>query len=62
LTGRASLMAYSRTPESSPDAWYASFRRYPTGWAVDRVKGVDRGRLSGWVGEEPPTSTTFRRS
>ncbi len=55
-------MAYSRTPESAPDAWYASFRRDPTEWSVDRVKGVDRRRILGWLGDEAPTSAVFMRS
>jgi hypothetical protein len=62
LTGRASFMAYSRAPESAPDAWYVSFRRYPTDWRVDRVKGVDRERILSWLGEEAPTSAAFMRS
>jgi hypothetical protein len=60
--GRASFMAYSRTPESATEAWYMSFRRHPTGWQLDGVKGIDRRRVSTWLGDDTPASATISRA
>lgn len=62
LSGHASFMAYSRSVDGETDAWYASFRRHPTEWRLDRVKGVGRSVVVRWIGEDAPTSVVFARA
>jgi hypothetical protein len=50
-SGRASFMAYSCTSESTPESWYASFRRHEAEWRLDRVKGVHRQKVAAWVAD-----------
>jgi hypothetical protein len=52
-TGRASVMAYT-SKDGTLDAWYASFKRGPSCWQLDRVKGTDRNHVVNLLGEPVP--------
>ena len=61
VNGRASFMAYS-SKGGALDAWYASFRRGPMAWQLDRVKGTDRDGVVALLGAPPaPRSETVLR-
>jgi hypothetical protein len=47
---RGSLMVYASKPGAT-EAWYVGFRRRAEGWRVERVNGIDAGKVDALITE-----------